>query len=558
MKANRPLTGCRLTGSLQNPAADFNAVASSLHYQSNTLGIETDSNENNQTNESFAFEFETPYTTPVIGKVTRWGDNFKQIAATENIIQAACGLMSVHGRVSGKPQSLGLNYVSTLTASLALQGCVATALGQLRGHSITHSKVTMSSAALLSVGQYLAGATTKESAESLLPGHISHPAAPPFVSSDGVIFELETLSAEPWQKFWSQFGINSSLAGNGWTAFLLRYAKAISPVPDDLIQAISKHTYQHIVEICAKTGMSICRVRTINERAQDENFAYEYLQGPWAFNFGPKVLRNPFPAFDNNSLPLSGFTVIESCRRIQGPLAGHLLALLGAKVIRLEPPGGDPLRGMPPIAEGCSTRFDALNRLKTIQEVDIKSLEGKNKVKELIRHADVFLHNWAPNKATQLGLDYSDFVSINPCLVYAYAGSWSLNDEIPGDLESIPGTDFMTQAHSGIAEKISKNTGTNGGSLFTILDVLGGVISAQGITVALLNRYINNVGAKVNSSLMSAATLLNVDDIQEVLSALNHYQKVSLMRSLIPNKKKSLLSAKTMILQHDYSERWVL
>ena len=44
-------------------------------------------------------------------------------------------------------------------------------------------------------------------------------------------------------------------------------------------------------------------------------------------------------------LPLSGLTVVESCRRIQGPLAGHLLALLGAQVIRIEPPGGDPLRG---------------------------------------------------------------------------------------------------------------------------------------------------------------------------------------------------------------------
>ena len=123
-----------------------------------------------------------------------------------------------------------------------------------------------------------------------------------------------------------------------------------------------------------------------------------------------------------DDLPLSGLTVIESCRRIQGPLAGHLLALLGAEVIRIEPPGGDPLRGMPPIADDCSARFDALNRFKTIREVDIKSLAGQAEVKEMVQHADVFLHNWAPGKAVLLNLDHEDLAATNPSLIYAYAG----------------------------------------------------------------------------------------------------------------------------------------
>src|SRR6185437_3384551 len=165
-----------------------------------------------------------------------------------------------------------------------------------------------------------------------------------------------------------------------------------------------------------------------------------------------------------------------------------LLALLGAEVIRIEPPGGDPLRGMPPIAEGCSARFDALNRLKTIREIDLKSSAGRAEIREMVRYADVFLHNWAPGKAVLLNLGHEDLSAINPSLVYAYAGGWATDSAEHSSRSPMPGTDFMAQAYSGVARKIADASGTQGGSLFTVLDVLGGVVSAQGITLALLNR----------------------------------------------------------------------
>ncbi|SFP85687.1 Crotonobetainyl-CoA:carnitine CoA-transferase CaiB [Nitrosomonas cryotolerans] len=517
MNIHQPLAGCTITGSLRNSIPDFSAVASSLRYQSRALGAMIQSTEDNDDSAtaSLSFEFKTPHTKPVICKITKWDKSAKQTAVTENIIQAACGLMSVHGRVSGKPQSLGLDYVSTLTATLALQGGAATALGQLRGLSATSNHVSMAAAALLSMGQYIAGATATESPETLFPGSISHPAAPPFISSDGIIFELETLNVEPWQQFWAQIGIHPTLAGNGWTAFLLRYAKAIAPIPDALISALSKHTFRQISEIAINTGMSICSIRTIDERILDKHFAQEWRQGPWAFQAGPGLSSPAFPKQGRHTLPLSGLTVIESCRRIQGPLAGHLLTFLGARVIRIEPPGGDPLRGMPPMADGCSARFDALNQGKIIREIDIKSSAGKAEIKNIVRTADVFLHNWAPGKAAQLGLDYSDLTDLNPALVYGYAAGWSTHEKTPAALHATPGTDFMAQAYSGVAKKIAHSSGTNGGSLFTVLDILGGVVAAQGITIALLSRHLNNMGVRVTSSLMSSATLLCNDDFQD-------------------------------------------
>ncbi|WP_090372808.1 CoA transferase [Nitrosospira sp. Nl5] len=515
---NRALTGCVITGPFEHHAPEL-AIASSLLYQSAALGIKIEPSESSSENAALSFEFKTPHTTPIICDVGKWSDASRQALATENIMQAACGLMSVHGRASGKYRPLGLNYVSTLTAALALLGGVAASIGQLRGLSVGHSSVSMASAALLSLGQYIAGATASESPEALFPGTISHGHHPPFVSLDGVFFELETLNAGPWQKFWTEIGVSSTAAGKAWPAFLLRYATAISPLPSELSRAISNLTYYCISQICSRTGMSICPLRSVDDRAKDDDCQHVWHQGPWEFVFetspGGRASSRASTRVTGD-LPLSGFTIIESCRRIQGPLAGHLLALLGATVIRVEPPGGDPLRGMPPMAEGCSARFDALNHLKTIREVDIKSPAGQAEIKELVRHADVFLHNWAPGKAVLLNLDDEDLTSINRSLIYAYAAGWATDRAAHCPLSSMPGTDFMTQAYSGIAKKVAETSGTHGGSLFTVLDVLGGVVAAQGITIALLNRCLNNVGAKVTSSLMGAATLLCADDFHDV------------------------------------------
>lgn len=533
MHMNRTLTGCAITGPLDSPGPQFAATASSLLYQSTALGMEIESRDLPAENSALSFEFKTPHTSPVVCDIGRWSDESRQADATENIMQAACGLMSVHGRASGKYQPLGLNYVSTLTAVLALQGAVSASIGQLRGLSMERSSVSMASAALLSLGQYIAGATASELPEVLLPGNLARTPCLPFVSADGIVFELETLDPGPWQKFWGEIGVSSTAASKGWSAFLLRYAKAISPLPDELAGAIAKLSYQSISQIAARTAMSFCSVRSIDDRAKDDDCRHVWTQGPWEFLFdtshashtGPDD-RAATPA--TGDLPLSGLTVIESCRRIQGPLAGHLLALLGATVIRIEPPGGDPLRGMPPMAEGCSARFDALNRLKTIREVDIKSRAGQAEIKEMLRDAEVFLHNWAPGKAVLLKLDEDDVAAVNPSLIYAYAAGWSTDRASHCPTNSRPGTDFMTQAYSGVARKIADTSGDHGGSLFTALDVLGGAVAAQGVTIALLNRCMNKGnkgGAKirgvtrvtgVTSSLMSAATLLCADDFRDV------------------------------------------
>ncbi|MBW5285048.1 CoA transferase [Burkholderia gladioli] len=453
-----------------------------------------------------AFDVEAPGGGSIACRIDGWSDD-ADAPSSESVVQAACGLMSVHGRATGGARTLGVPYVSVLGATLALQGACAAALGRTRGGSQRRVGTSLAAAALLAAGQYIAGATARGQPERLLPGATPPDAHPPFISADGVVFELETLDAVPWRQFWTSLDVGLDAAGRGWQAFLQRYAKAVAPLPGELSAALAALPFARIAALGAQTGVAVCPVRTLGQRARDADIDAVLRQGPWTFTRGGCAPRLT-PLAENESLPLAGLSVIESCRRIQGPLAGHLLATLGARVIRIEPPGGDPLRDMPPLADGVSARFHALNRMKDVHEIDIKSARGRDRVRELVRGADVFLHNWAPGKAEELELDAAALAAMRPGLVYAYAGGWGADNDV-----ALPGTDFVVQAYSGVAERIGATGCLRGGTLFTALDVLGGAVASQGVVAALLARQLDRRGVAVESSLLGAAASLCADEL---------------------------------------------
>ncbi|ENO90245.1 CoA transferase [Thauera linaloolentis] len=483
------------------PFPAWGAMHASFAEQAHLLGIQQPGHSLPVGMDSAAFALAHPALSPIQGHYVSPASWIPLADFSEPLLQAASGIMSVHGRASGRAQPLGVGYLATLTGAMALQATLAAAIGQLRGGTFQQVGVSPLGCGLLGIGQYLAGATAREEREHFLPGRANACLRPPFRSADGAVFELETLDSGPWRCFWESVGIKPDVAGTAWRAFLLRYARAMSPLPAECIEALAHLPYERIQVLAEQAGVAVVPVRTVAQRRQDVD--YQRGQGqPWAFSEPAFAPGRPWTASAPTHLPLQGLRVIESCRRIQGPLAGHLLALLGAEVIRLEPPGGDPLRAMPPCADGCSVRFDALNHLKRIQEVDIKSPEGRQLIHELVRESDVFLHNWAPGKAQALMLDAEHLHAVRPQLVYAYAGGWGSAPV------TAPGTDFTVQAWSGVADAIATASGTSGGSLFTVLDVLGGVLATLGVTAALLRRSLTGTGVHVESSLLGAADLL--------------------------------------------------
>lgn len=497
-----PLNNYRLDAYIASGVTGFEVVIASLRYQAEKLGAKCELFVTDAPVSGLRLRLTAPDCLQSETVLNGWQDNPTR-EVSEELIQAAAGIMSVHGRSAGGTRGLGVNYASVLSAVMALSGLMATELGQRRGSTASHCQLSMLAAALTSTGQYIADATAGDDFHTVLSGAESTELRPPFVSSDGQAFELEALDAEPWLLFWKTLGVEKASAGHAWKAFQLRYARAIAPLPAELLAAASELPYQQLVQYCAQTGMAICPINSLVDLSQHQCTRDSWEQGPWDFS-AQQECKGFLTTQVSNTLPLSGLSVVESCRRIQGPLAGHFLAMLGATVIRLEPPNGDPLRGMPPMINGCSARFDALNRMKLVREINIKTAEGREKIAELITGSDVFLHNWAPHKAAQLQLDYQHLKKLNPALIYGYAGGWGRF--IPDG--NIPGTDFMAQAFSGVAGEIADSSGLKGGSLFTVLDVLGGAVAAQGVIAGLLQREQKLKACMVETSLLGAANLL--------------------------------------------------
>ncbi|RSM62840.1 acyl-CoA hydratase [Amycolatopsis sp. WAC 01376] len=413
----------------------------------------------------------------------------------ENLVQADCGIMALHGRSEAQPRPLGIDYVSVLTGIAAVQGVLATTLAQLRGNPVSRVELGADAVALLAVGQYIAAATADEDPEG--PEATPSAARPPFVSADGVAFEVEAFGGEAWQRFWTSLGTPERAIGRGWRPFLLRYERASVSLPRELHEAAESTSFEEIRSIAASTGMHVCPLRTVADRRADPDAGLP----PWSFRAGRAA---PPGSGATAGLPLAGIHVVESTRRVQGPLATRLLSLLGATVTRIEPPGGDPLRGMPPMAGDCSAKFRVLNDGKRVAEIDFKQAEGRAAVLDLIRDADVFVHNWAPGKDVELGLDAATMHAVNPGLVYAAACGWgdALGKNPPA------GTDYMVQAYSGVADALTHAGAPPRPTLMIMVDVAGGFVSAEGILAALVARHRTGRGGAVTTSLLAAADAL--------------------------------------------------
>ncbi|MCX5230184.1 CoA transferase [Streptomyces sp. NBC_00233] len=434
--------------------------------------------------------------TPVMAR-TAWGSAGSGIE-DEATAQAVTGVMAVHGRRHGAPRGLAVDYLATATGVLTVQGLLAGLVGQARGGPPARVRTTTAdTTGLLTVSQYLAAAGADEP-EAVEPA----PGGPPFTSADGVLFELETLDPGAWAAFWRALEAPSDAIRAGWRPFQFRYATACAPFPVDLHEVTRRHPWARIRQAAARSEAEVCRLRTLAERAAEDDAA-----DPWslrALGAGhPATAGDRSASAATGDRPLAGLTVLEAGRRIQAPLAAHLLGLLGARVIRIEPPGGDPLRGMPPACDGISARWLALNRGKEAVEIDIKAPGDRKRLRELIADADVFLHNWAPGKAAELHLDAEHLTTVNPSLVYAYTGGWA--DRIDG---APMGTDFMVQARTGVGEAAHPAGEPPAPSLMTLLDVLGGLHGTEAVLAGLLLRERTGHGIRVESSLLGAADTL--------------------------------------------------
>lgn len=182
------------------------------------------------------------------------------------------------------------------------------------------------------------------------------------------------------------------------------------------------------------------------------------------------------------SSPLEGIKVVEITNIYSGPMAGMMLAELGADVVKVENPSGpDFIRasGLGAGPDSVNSTFYSLNRGKRFCAIDGKTEQGRQLLGEMIDQADVFLHNIRPGKPEELGLGYEELAARNPRLIYAAISGMGSE----GPEADLPTYDYVVQAKIGMVD-LQRDISTGKGDL--VHQVVVDKTTANGIVQAIL------------------------------------------------------------------------
>ncbi len=201
--------------------------------------------------------------------------------------------------------------------------------------------------------------------------------------------------------------------------------------------------------------------------------------------------------------PLDGIKVVEIGQALAGPLAGVILADMGADVIKVEKPdGGDDARLWgPPFVDGDSVMFHATNRGKKSVTLDIKDAADVEKLKSLVRDADIVIQNLRPGIVDELGIGSDAMMAVNPRVIYC--SIWAFGNT--GPLKKAPGFDPLLQSYGAVVTLTGRPDDPPTFCAPAINDTATGMWCVIGALAALKQRDRTGVGCVMDSSLFESA-----------------------------------------------------
>jgi crotonobetainyl-CoA:carnitine CoA-transferase CaiB-like acyl-CoA transferase len=202
-------------------------------------------------------------------------------------------------------------------------------------------------------------------------------------------------------------------------------------------------------------------------------------------------------------MQLAGIRVIDLTRILSGPFCSMFLADMGADVIKVEDPdGGDPVRHQGEAVNGYSLYFASFNRNKRSITLNLRTDEGKQVLRDLLRTADVVIDNYRPGVMDRMGFGREALRAIKPDLVSCHVTGFGLD----GPYKDRPSFDFIAQAMSGFMAVNGDPDGPPRRAAPPISDLVAGAYAAMGVLAALVRRERTGQGEEVSTALTDGMT----------------------------------------------------
>lgn len=199
---------------------------------------------------------------------------------------------------------------------------------------------------------------------------------------------------------------------------------------------------------------------------------------------------------------LAGIRVVDASENLAGPWCAQILGDLGAEVLKVERPGGDPARAWgPPFVGEDAALFVVTNRHKRSERLDLRTEAGRSRLWASIEGADIFVQSFRPGAIERLGFGEGDVRSRNPRILYASVSAYGTR----GPLRDAAGYDPLLQAFSGLMSVTGEAGGPPVRVGTSLVDMGAGMWLAIGLLAALRERDRTGRGGRVEVSLLGAA-----------------------------------------------------
>jgi CoA:oxalate CoA-transferase len=211
--------------------------------------------------------------------------------------------------------------------------------------------------------------------------------------------------------------------------------------------------------------------------------------------------------------PLEGLLVVDLTQVVSGPVTTMLLADLGATVIKVEPPAGEPYRtaGHRIDGENGTTNLNILrwSRGKQSITLDLKSEGGRSVLAGLIEKGDILVENFRPGVMERLGFGRDRLYELNPEIIYASVSGFGHDDFFAAPYRDRPAYAIITEAMAGLTNLAGQEDGKPVWMGFAMADIFGGVLALTGILLALGEREKKHEGGRVDISMYDGALFMN-------------------------------------------------